>query len=1137
MTQVTQCCSYRWRDQGKLDGGQTGGGYKEVRSIFAAKRMPKAGEMPMTDRSVVQEAIGMDHPALTLNPELAGSPIPDTMSIFWWNMTSLSHQTWPKLSDAVIRDAPGIVGFYAYSYPYAWSAATGLEQSSFVTLFSAIDAAEEFYVFYIIDKALDGTGGTLGLDVTATGALLQEARSNDREPYAFHDLFNADGEWDAYMERSVPFAPWQEGQAALPMMMRDDGWNRYTFDEKTGVARFDWWWLPCCTDGLIFGPLPYVVPDDGDGKQLAWDLTFKADCNDHAEVPDRPANPLHGTNGNGLDGLPTGMSGLDQGMAVYQFGTPWSGNKEPITRYEVPRNQLCDAYEGFQIHCGDCESECAAHNNCGECTVDMNCAWNKNTGKCVPEETSNLGAGGKTCDVCDSIDGECDCVATPGCGWAHFDDGSSRCIWGTADFTNVKAATVQWDPPCMCYKAAFNDKGTRAGGGDTGFSWDVAREYMGGHDPRGKLHDEVGINPVTDFNKVPVYDDLGLGKCVYVLGENQGYSNRQFVEETPTVVNVFEDDPTRWHDRGTHEAACVDLCTAKLDCNGFAYREDKPAWEASDKQCPECRQCYLYMGAALRGQGLQGHDILYAGNATLGPATGLLLDWPSPAGPITEEMVPGQDYQAEAHCIAKRAGYLNPKITDGVCTSINGGRRLQGDGRAEKARELEDGYHTYQPQPSTAKHNGFHPFGVDPANGKASQPCLYVPEALRMECLKHEPKLPHRDYWSQTGDQTCDQSDEVLGVEALYAYNFPHETSYNGGLVPRDAAISYLVQDDAGDTYMVLVIDRAHDGTGGEMVLDVRFENVQQVQGQDDPVIFMDDPTADGSDSYTWTLTGSDSVAQTYSGSARFEFDWKGCCTDGLILGPFSSTEPWTVHLDVDKKKTRGIDTFRIGTYDLEKGDTGFYELAAKKADAGWGGVEFSGVSCHDWCGRHSSCDDCSKDPQCQFASPTVGCVSKAAYVYEFASWEGVCPQPVRAPKTRVSTRSCHTLAREAESDGFESSALVRVEMNGNAFPRVCPCDAAYRLFTTVYDANWNEVAAVDNMLPRLDEKFTFIDVPDLVKGQTYHVWTYVCYAQGTLVRDKCSPPSKDTIVGGDNLSGGRFEDDDGYDPLDYPDC
>ena len=153
------------------------------------------------------------------------------------------------------------------------------------------------------------------------------------------------------------------------------------------------------TDGLIFGPLPYVVPDDGDGKQLAWDLTFKADCNDHAEVPDRPANPLHGTNGNGLDGLPTGMSGLDQGMAVYQFGTPWS--REPITRYEVPRNQLCDAYGGLQIHCGDCQSECAAHNNCGECTVDMDCAWNKNTGKCVPEETSNLGAGGKTCDVCD----------------------------------------------------------------------------------------------------------------------------------------------------------------------------------------------------------------------------------------------------------------------------------------------------------------------------------------------------------------------------------------------------------------------------------------------------------------------------------------------------------------------------------------------------------------------------------------------------------------------------------------------------------------------------------------------------------------------------------------------------------------
>ena len=622
----------------------------------------------------------------------------------------------------------------------------------------------------------------------------------------------------------MPFAPWQEGRAALPMMMRDDGWNRYTFDENTGVARFDWWWLPCCTDGLIFGPLPYVVPDDGDGKHLAWYITFTADCNDHADVHDRPANPLHRTNGNGLDGLPPGMSGLDQGMAVYQFGTPWIGSREPITRYEVPRNQLCDAYGGFQIHCGDCQSECAAHNNCGECTVDMNAHGTRTPGSACRRRrpTWEQAARRATCAIRST-----NAAASPRRAAAgHFDDGSSRCIWGTADFTNVKAATVQWDPPCMCYKAAFNDKGTRAGGGDTGFSWDVAREYMGGHDPRGKLHDEVGINPVTDFNKVPVYDDLGLGKCVYVLGENQGYSNRQFVEETPTVENVFEDDPTRWHDRGTHEAACVDC--AQQSSIATASRTGRTSRPGG------LRQAVPRVPPVLPLHGRRPARARPARPTSFTPATPLLAQRRAScsiglARPARSPRRWSRARTASGSALHhERAGYLNPKITDGVCTSINGGRRLQG-GRAEGARAR--GWLLHVPAGRRPRAQRLPPVRRRPRErqGVAAVPLRArgasdgVPQA-RAEAAA-------RDYWSQTGDQTCAQSDEVLGVEALYAYN-PHETSYNGGLVPRDAAISYLVQDDAGDTYMVLVIDRAHDGTGGEMVLDVRFENVQQVQGQ-----------------------------------------------------------------------------------------------------------------------------------------------------------------------------------------------------------------------------------------------------------------------------------------------------------------
>ena len=48
-------------------------------------------------------------------------------------------------------------------------------------------------------------------------------------------------------------------------IVRDDIWNAYTWDQQAGNGHFSWYWLECCTDGMILGVLP---------TQEAWTYTF-----------------------------------------------------------------------------------------------------------------------------------------------------------------------------------------------------------------------------------------------------------------------------------------------------------------------------------------------------------------------------------------------------------------------------------------------------------------------------------------------------------------------------------------------------------------------------------------------------------------------------------------------------------------------------------------------------------------------------------------------------------------------------------------------------------------------------------------------------------------------------------------------
>ena len=56
-------------------------------------------------------------------------------------------------------------------------------------------------------------------------------------------------------------------------MLRDDPWNTYTYNTATGRFDFHWYWLECCTDGMVLGPMP-----DATVASTGFNVTYEADC-------------------------------------------------------------------------------------------------------------------------------------------------------------------------------------------------------------------------------------------------------------------------------------------------------------------------------------------------------------------------------------------------------------------------------------------------------------------------------------------------------------------------------------------------------------------------------------------------------------------------------------------------------------------------------------------------------------------------------------------------------------------------------------------------------------------------------------------------------------------------------------------
>jgi hypothetical protein len=139
---------------------------------------------------------------------------------------------------------------------------------------------------------------------------------------------------------------------------------------------------------------------------------------------------------------------------------------------------------------------------------------------------------------------------------------------------------------------------------------------------------------------------------------------------------------------------------------------------------------------------------------------------------------------------------------------------------------------------------------------------------------------------------------------ATYSYNNPEGSSANTGKEAADRTTVWFYQEPGGALSLFVVHDKANDGDGGDVKM-----NVSGAVGAS--VLVYDDPGA-ANDPYTFnSATGAGTMAWT----------WSACCTDGALLGPLEGD--FCVTLDVSTSTgitgynvlSNGSATYKPATY------------------------------------------------------------------------------------------------------------------------------------------------------------------------------------------------------------------------------
>jgi hypothetical protein len=375
-------------------------------------------------------------------------------------------------------------------------------------------------------------------------------------------------------------------------------------------------------------------------------------------------------------------------------------------------------------------------------------------------------------------------------------------------------------------------------------------------------------------------------------------------------------------------------------------------------------------------------------------------------------------------------------------------------------------------------------------------------------------RVPGLDLWSRSGatSTSADDIEVVNGSVTFFAYSYPDAYASNTGYEADNCMVTFLVQGDDCNTYLIVLVDKPGDGTGGYLQLGLTTSGVSEssfgVLGggtcgsgsgtySGAPITFLNDPQAryDTHDTYDCS-------------TGIVSWEWDTCCNDGMVVGPLPYSSDWSVHMEVITQETRGVDCFKIGTYDTERNDVGFFTANIRKATTKWGGLQYDSMECTSWCQRYTDCSSCFKDEQCQFSSAHGGCIAADAYIYDYG-----CTRPADALSSKIMRRGADAYERESTIDGFDSQMVIRYGLP-SSLDMTCPCAQRYRICVTIYSSIMEPVYRAECVAPRLDYQYTFVDFGGtLVDGTLYHAYSYLCVEQGTLARDDCSPVKIDTFT------------------------
>eukprot|EP00300_Choanocystis_sp_HF-7_P033498 c45850_g1_i1.p1 GENE.c45850_g1_i1~~c45850_g1_i1.p1 ORF type:complete len:1654 (+),score=437.19 c45850_g1_i1:151-5112(+) len=306
----------------------------------------------------------------------AGSPIPEGIngcSNCRWSVSGIQQFEQCSSSNACITppytqcSGDGQVNagslFYAYNSPIDHSSNTGYNEFETSLSYFVTDTGGNTWFVLTHDKPNNLDGGSIRLKINSSNI-----------PNAF------------VAQMDDPSTLSTTDSSACDLATNDC----YAWDQSTQTGGFYWRWGPCCTDGMVFGPLP------SSDFQLSLQFT---------EV---------------------------QGISAYKFGSFLSENFN-LTKQEMT---LDDMMSGVMVEGFTCDEFCASLSNCGECSSNPDCSWctdSNGAESCVSAkstQTCSTQIHDACCPSCDAFS-SCDSCSQHaidlGCGWCAS---SQKCLSG-----------------------------------------------------------------------------------------------------------------------------------------------------------------------------------------------------------------------------------------------------------------------------------------------------------------------------------------------------------------------------------------------------------------------------------------------------------------------------------------------------------------------------------------------------------------------------------------------------------------------------------------------------------------------------------------------------------------------------------